>query len=72
MLGSILRKKKAYVYNDLKTIFLCSSKCEALLWINKLADKYEKDYQALFENATRGYQRKPVLNGLSDRALSKN
>ena len=47
MLDCIPRKKRAYVYSDLKTIFLCSSKHEAILRARELADRYESHYPAL-------------------------
>lgn len=42
------QKKRAYIYSDLKTIFLCSSKSEALLRAGELARKYKKDYPTLY------------------------
>jgi putative transposase len=47
MLDLVPRKKRAYVYSDLKTVFLCSSKDEALLRAKALADRYESQYPAL-------------------------
>ena len=47
MLDLVPRKKRAYVYSDLKTVFLCSSKDEALLRAKGLADRYESQYPAL-------------------------
>lgn len=47
MLDLVPRKKRAYVYSDLKTVFLCSSKDEALLRAKVLADRYENQYPAL-------------------------
>ena len=47
MLDLVPRKKRAYVYFDLKTVFLCSSKDEALLRAKALAERYESQYPAL-------------------------
>jgi putative transposase len=47
MLDLVPRKKRAYVYSDLKTVFLCSSKDEALLRAKALAERYESQYPAL-------------------------
>ena len=47
MLDCMPRKKRAYVYSDLKTIFLCSSKHEAILRARELADRYKSHYPAL-------------------------
>src|SRR5680860_623104 len=47
MLDSVPRKKRAYLYSDLKTIFLCSSKEDALLRASELSAKFEKHYPEL-------------------------
>ena len=47
MLDSVPRKKRAYLYSDLKSIFLCSSKEDALLRASELSAKFEKHYPEL-------------------------
>ena len=56
LLDSIPKKKRKKIYNDLKTIFLCSSKNEALKRAKEICSKYENEHPLFVSKLDEGVE----------------